>query len=284
MHVHWSNMEQALRDTLVSRAEGDALKKLGELWGFEWPIEISEAAFGDALHQVAYGRRGTPLFMFDVIESALSDFNEPSVWIADASWPNRLVRDPSVPSDTRFSQRYIRIGDAVHYVQRAELNQTIGPFASATVLHIAPIDHIWCQPLDSTGAVLQNRDVILLPFLIQCTQPWRRFGNPNAEETTGDRCLWMVWVYLPEESQFPWTYLIPTDLSIPSDPPTPPNVPYGGQLVDANTQGHQIISGTDVGPHPIYLDDLPEVFASLQAQLNRLMPAAYELRLRLSPR
>lgn len=281
MHVHWSNMEHALRDTLVSRAEGEALKKLGELWGFEWPTGISEAAFGDALNQAAYGRRGTPLCMFDILESALSDFNEPSVWVADSAWPNRLVRDPSVPSDTRFSQRYIRVGDNVHYIQRAELNQAIGPFASATVLHIAPIDHAWCQPIDNSMAAMANVDAILLPFVIQCTQPWRILGSANGPEGPGERCLWNVLLYLPGAYSFPWTYLIPTNLALPSDPTTPPNVPFGGQLVSDTTSGHQIISSIDVGPHPIYLDDEPNPFEMLEFQLNRLMPAAYELRLRM---
>lgn len=279
MYAHWGQLQQAARDTMLAYAEGVALTKLGVKHGFMRPgAEISEAAYGDALVQAGYGARGTYLSMFDVIESALSDFRTVSTWKVDASEPASVYNAATTADDARYAERYIRIGDKVHYVQSVDLDVSVGPYTGATRLNIAQVDAIETSPIDVSGASNDDVTVVLLPFVVRVTQP----GPLNEEATVwspGIQCLYEVIVFDAGPNAVPPTYLLPDDpLFAAIDPFTPEGMPFGGQLVDDNEVGHQDQDGDDVGPHPVYLND-GGVFSLLQKQLQRLMCEGDELRM-----
>ena len=287
MDALWGQVIQAFRDTTIAYSEGHALTMNGKFHGFERPgEEISETAYGDALNQCAYGRRGTNLCMFDTIEGALSDLNwsPPAEFHTHPDYPDEVIDPDGTRIDAQWNCRYIRIGEKVHFVQTVLLGQsrtTDAVYASAAVLKIAQVDGTYTQPLEVSDPNYATK-VVFLPFVIRVTQP-AALDETFEDWSPGEPCLYEVLLFANSLEPVPPSYLLTEDLDAPSDSATPVDMPFGSQLVEDNDLGH-IVDELDVdnGPHPIYLID-GTAFPQLTSQLNRLMCAGCELKILHEP-
>lgn len=288
MDSRWGQLQQAFRDTCIAYSERAALTKNGVLHGFERPGgEITEAAYGDALNQAGYGRRGTNLCMFDVIEGALSDYRtvgNGTTWAVAAN-PNQIVDTSGSGDYLGWAGRYVRVGDNVHFVQY--VMSGVGVIVDGSgrpncdVLYLAPVDGTY------TTTLVADEDVqivpVLLPFIIRVTQP-APLDETFEEWSDGEICLYEVVLFASDLEEVPPSYLLTEDLDSPSDNLTPFGVPAGSQLVDDGVEGHVEWPPeyNHTGPLPVYLVD-GSAFPQLATQLDRLMCAGYHIRLVVEP-
>lgn len=83
--------EQALRDTLVSRAKGEAFDSLCRMYGLERPALIEEESWRAALRAVLYGPRGVRGNLHIFLEHALRQFNVSYQCTVSPANPQRLT-------------------------------------------------------------------------------------------------------------------------------------------------------------------------------------------------
>lgn len=277
MKEHWGQAEQALRDTLVHKAERKALENLGRLYGFERPrTEISERAHGAALEQAAYARRGTKVSMFDIIERSFSDFVRLEVDLTmHPSFPDQIISPISGLAGSAdelahdYTYRYIRTSYGVHLVTRTEYNVfRAGIGFGCSVLHLCSYEHTYWTSLPAQSETTLT-NIYLLPFVLRETIP-----GPIDEEwddwTVGDECLAEISLLDYVLPDVPPSYLLDD-----GDEETPDGMPFGSQLLDGP---HVDGNPAGIGPHPMYLYD-GEGFSGLKFQLERLMGVGLFLRI-----
>lgn len=263
-----SQSEQALRDTLITKAEDYAFDDLQTMYGFERPATISRDTWRQALRMVAYGHRGTLGCTWGMLELGLRERPELRTvtgTLSPASPHQFTGIDFPAEADgfnCEWIGRYVRIRYSLENAlgeleYTSKVLYTVSPLEVPhgsplpTTLHFCPtatglweteaVDSpLWALPANASVAVTLE----LLPFMYR--EPLRgplvntpTTGLPTHPVTGeeiplqflrghGETCL--VELYLDASVyNVPATYLL--------DPPgvdrtTFPGQPYGGHIMD----------------------------------------------------
>lgn len=197
----WSQLEEAWRDTLIRKSQGDALEVTARRLGIPWPRgETSEAAWRGALHALGYGARGTFASTYWAVEAALSDYNE---WVEcsfEASSPFVLAR-ASGNWTSKHINRLVRTKYGLHW--------STGPvvLGGQPTIELCPYSTTFW---DAFPALDENEDLtaVVLPFTL-------REMTPGPIDTEGgmypadsaETNLVEVSFYSPSISRYRPTYL-----------------------------------------------------------------------------
>ena len=199
-------VEAALRDTLVHRAEGTALDRLGRLFGLPRPSVILESSWRLALKAAAYGPRHTPGCIRDFLRGALTQWDTVVSVRQSAAAPQRIT----ALSGTPFTQEHVGrdvVIDGVTY-------RVIGPATvGGTYLELAPMTTFEFARADwSAFPAIATTTATILPFRLEEPSP-----NPGGP---GKSCLARVRLWL-SLAAVPPTYLIDYSLPVGDPPPGP---------------------------------------------------------------
>lgn len=294
MQYFWGQIEQSLRDTMLHMAERYALTKLGTIYGFTFPEEkeITEFAYGAALHQAGYAKRGTRDSMVTIIEACLCDYNADigtstsNRLVSVSTHPDELIEYDLTPtyitSEDDWAGRYVRTVHGRHLVIGVELNVARAGFTgNVQVLKLAPIATDYTVPLPKPPVdnVIYSTPAIKLPFALRETTPGPLdMNNDNYPEvwSYGRPCVLEILLFDDVVERTPPTFLLDDGNDV--TPAGPPAMPFGGHLMaTTNELGNQ-----NVGPFPVYLID-GLAFSSVEEQLNRLMAAGTRCSIQLEP-
>lgn len=297
-----SQTEIAFRDTLVTKATGVALDRLGVLFGFPKLGIFERSVFRKALLEVAYGRRGTYRMLFLVLEHLFDQYSQRrGVYnvTLDPANPHALIyREGGAPAfDCEQTGRYIRVqsptfGSKVYYSQHLKDG----------VLYLNPIDNPAIAGADwSTLTGPEDATAKVIGFLMQEANP----GPPMVDGFDAEGNPYHPMSFLPDNTctidlfvdkniwNVPATYLQEdgtVDRLI-----TAPGQPYGGHLMDLYAAANRDMvefpgsgiegdvhpeSGdpTGEGPHPIYFDAQGGVAAAFTRIIDALLAAGVHLR------
>jgi hypothetical protein len=265
-----SQAEQALRDTLITHAEGDYFDDLTALYGFEKPFSIQREVWRHALRLVAFGYRGTLGTTWGAFELGFRLAPEDRTWqgTIDPANPHTFTRTPGGgPSaldgfTCEWIGRYVRLRYSVDnlkggleyttkilYVEGPPYIPDAGPFPPTLFFANVPTG-LWevedCSNPLITGPVTATLE--LLPHIFREPSPGpptnpaqasiTPVGTNNTPEvfipTLGTACTVEI---LLDASIFviPATYLIAENVvPYPAGQAelTPPGQPYGGAIMD----------------------------------------------------
>lgn len=287
MNTLWSSLDDALRDTLLHSAQGASFRRLASWYGFVYQYGFEEGSWRRALKELAYGRRGTKRTTFDVVRHALRQYDEVFKVTVNQAVPNELIFSQAVtdPTLTSFTHRHVN-----RYIETPwGIVRSVGPrMCSGSTVTLADIPTFYWRTmteiLPDDLEYAEEFEVRFLPFEYYEWQPGPVLSAvPNQATPSahgyhyGEPCLIDVYVFGNLLPNIPSTYLQPYEPEgAPVPYPTPPGVPYGGQLLtDEFEHGDPL----GVGPHPLYLVS-PEIFEGLRAQIQASLAAGVELRLR----
>lgn len=166
---NFSQLTRARQDTNIARAEGTALTKLTQFFGFERPTFLPDNYWREALKVLAYSAKGTPGALFSFCE-ALFD-----IWAESTTFETTLLNGEIVkPVDLTFTcayeQRLVRI-----YKENEEgFYQNYGVFFVDSVtsggdLKLAETNSAYWFGINAEEA--GNIRVKVLPFFIEEAQP-----------------------------------------------------------------------------------------------------------------
>ena len=140
MLTAYSQCEIAFRDTLIHKAEGRALDRLGLFYGFPRLAIFERQYFRKALLEVAFGRRGTYRTLFKALEALFDQYSVRKgtrTIMLDPAKPHRLVHTEGLglPFSCNDTGRFVRItsptfGSKIYYSAHLENGE----------LHLNPID------------------------------------------------------------------------------------------------------------------------------------------------
>jgi hypothetical protein len=257
----FSRLEQAWRDTLIHKAEGDAFDALAEMFNLARPYNWSEAPWREALHAVVYGPRGTPGSMFAFLDAALQEYRTEVAVTIDAAAPQTITS--AAPFDGSLVGKLVRLDGIAE-----GLYCTVGPHTAtggaSTTLTLcewpcgywygadwAGLD--W-PPATSTAALTAT----FLPFQLREPTP-----GPEVEPNELLACKLII-LLSGGVANVPPTYLQPAGGGA-----RPVGQPFGGHVMTSalTHEGDQVN-----GPFPIYLmgDSLLGV---LETRLKTLLAA-----------
>lgn len=195
----WSQFEEAWRDTLVHKAEGQAFAQKARLHGFPWPQdELSEQAWRGALHPVAYGPRGSLATVYWALEAAFSDYNETIPVYYDAADPYVLNTQAAV-----WLPKHVNRLFRTKYGLLWSDGNAIGEDTARLVMARFPTTYWDGLPTDIPDE--EEFDAIMLPFVLRERTP----GWVNQTNTAypGIPCEVEVVFYSSELSRYRPTYL-----------------------------------------------------------------------------
>lgn len=296
----FSQLEVAFRDTLLTKATGVSLDRLGALYGFPRLSIFDRKYYRRALREVALGRRGTYRCLFKALEHLFGQYTDlKSTYnvTLDPATPHALTyrEGNSPPFDCASTGRFVRIksptfGSKIYYSQ----NLVDG------VLQLNPIDTPCVAGADwSTLAAAEDATASLLGFMLRETNPgpsavdgenpegdpWHPEGYKEENTCTVslfvDNTIWNV----------PATYL--QDQATDARSVTAPNQPFGGHLMslyDAANLGVVSYPGSGVadevhvesgdihkGPYPIYLGAEGSAAPSFVSLIDGILAAGVHL-------
>ena len=247
-----SSADEALSDTLVSRAVGESFDQLCRWYGIPRFVAIDEAYWRKALLSVLFAPRGTISTTLAFLEALFDHWAVPSFTYTVSFDPNtphtaarvdgppgfycahvgRLVRveSPSLGSYLRWST--------------SSVTGALGGFAGGSLTFTPQGTAYWKGSGWGGLSASEQGTVKILPFIVRET-------SPCLVEVLVDQDLWSV----------PPTYMQESGQARPA------NQPLGGHIVDTTTAGDTV-----TGPHPPYLPG-DEAFGELKKLLDLLLPA-----------
>lgn len=297
-----SQTEIAFRDTLVTKATGVALDRLGAFFGFPRLGIFERSVFRKALLEVAYGRRGTYRNLFLVLEHLFDQYSQRRGLynvVLDPANPHALIyrEGGAPPFDCEQTGRFIRIdsptfGSKVYYSHHLKDG----------ILHLNPIDNPAITGADwSSLSGPENATAKVIGFLMQEANP----GPPMVDGFNAEGNPYHPLSFLPDNTctihlfvdkniwNVPATYLQENGTIDRLE--TAPGQPYGGHLMDlfaaANREIVQFpMSGvaeethpesgdpTGDGPYPIYFDARGGVASAFTKIIDDLLAAGVHLK------
>jgi hypothetical protein len=161
-----SQINKLSRDTLIHRAEGDALTWLSEIYGVPRPIDWDETSWRDALSAVAIGPRGVPGSVLAFLELAYQNLNVTIEVTTDPAAPTKIT---ATAGGGTFTQdhvgRLLRIDSKLYYSKGpADVAATAGDH-----LFLAPIATPYWTRADFQST--ETYDAEFLPFVIREPTP-----------------------------------------------------------------------------------------------------------------
>lgn len=270
MSEFWSQAEEALRDTLVKKAEGDAFDRMATHHQFPWVKAISEGAWRGALAGMVYDARDTFPVFFATLTKALSDFIENFTDCKFVpAFPSGLLRESGWP--TEYVNRYIRIGSTIYY-STGVIPGDILLLSPYTTSYWTKADFVVTEPVEIPL-------VEVLPFLVWEPSVGPTYPGWNEQTYSGgvnNTVQVEVWPHL---AFFPETYLQEPTEYLTADPGvcpidggdvcTPESMPNGGYLLETDIED---LEEDYTVAYPVYLGD-GDVAPSLRAQFDRLLIA-----------
>jgi hypothetical protein len=193
-----NDIQTALRDTLLTKAQGSALTRLSSFYGFRRPLVFSEDSWRDALRAAVYGARGslgcTHQFVEAIYKDSIRSYEvvvseaDPHV-VTFSSGPagetdfqcehvTRLVRIRFIPKSALPVDPALFLDDPFERIPwRSRLFWTVGPAvvgAGSSTLELAPYDSSyfdgcnWAGGANSIDTVTEPASAVaymdLLPF------------------------------------------------------------------------------------------------------------------------
>lgn len=278
MEALWSQSEEALRDTLVHKAERGAFNRIAAHYGFDRLQSISEAAWRGGLTTVAYNARDIFPVVFEALYYVLSDFIEHTTVTINPAEPNKLFFD--APVSAAYIGRYIRIDGVTYYTTNIENDSelVLSPYKTS----------YWAAAAFDVESETEV-EIEIIPFVVYERGSGPTYTDPNGDGDTSDS--WngatYTWVlnntleievyphiaFVPESYlQEPTEYLTASPGTCPADGGdvcTPYSMPNGGYLLDTDVDDLDV--GIDVA-YPVYLID-GSVSYELEHQIDRLLVA-----------
>ena len=235
----FSQTEQALRDTLINKAEVAAFDDLARMYGWPRPQVFAIKEWRQGLGAIALGPRGTPGITHAAIEAIFDNLE--LAWTVDlaAANPQRATwaSGPEVAFDKSHMGRLVRIyssidgtGGRLYFTEGPDLvGGGTSPFVNLVAVETAQWKGAdWTAlPGAETGVVMR-----MMPWL------YRDGSLPCLFEMLVAEALWKA----------PPTYFFADGQDPPNAHPGPPR-PFGGYIqANAFSEGNQT-----TGPYPPYL-------------------------------
>lgn len=264
-----SQLEAAMRDTLLTKATGSAFDDLCRLYGIPRISTFSESAWRAGMLATTLGARGTRSAVHAFVEGILRDYAEPFVATVDPAAPQRLdyvSGGGGAGFEARHVGRLLRIASSLG----SRLYWTAGPTfvgapgAPSAYLTLAPVrtGHFDGADWSVLGGVEQV-EVSVLAFV------WRT-PTPGPGLVWPDACVYELLIGEGVAAAAPGTYMQTSGARTAGEP-------YGGIVLNGvTTPGALIPPAVEVEPnaqpgppHPIYLTDgtIPEVSDILEVLL-----------------
>lgn len=215
----FSQTEAARRETLITRADDDALDALSAFYALTRPSSYPFSAWRAFLELVVYQPRGTMSSLFGVLNALFKPWTDQTKRTVNISATGEIV-DPSLNS-TAYAHRWLRIGESrFRWVDEVDIGTTT-----------ARINVNACAYWDAWDTAETAVEVAFLPFFFI--------------ESRGKVKLYVDLDLMSA----PPTYLQPTGATRPA------SQPYGGQLLnlldlDPSTLDY---GNQNQGPYPLYL-------------------------------
>lgn len=197
-----SQTNLALRDTVLTRASGDQLRRLSKLWGVPMPTGWDEDSWREGVNAVGLGPRGTIGASFAFLEGIFQYVEEVIEVTQAAANPQRLTATAGAGTFTDdHIGRLVRIG--------AELFYTVGPADVAADggarVELAPIGNpYWDAANWSAFAATATVNATFLAFMICEPTP-----GPDAPATLGSPAMLIVKLQSSGAALVPPSYLQP---------------------------------------------------------------------------
>lgn len=153
-----SKLLQARNDTLITRATGEALTRLGKHYGFERPLYIPEGDFKSALKSAVYASQPTLPTFFEFVRALFNVWAEYSTVQGEAQSASTLALDAeslALTAPANLEQRFAIVGSKVCFL--SVVDEGIASFAPIKTSYFSP-------PAFTVG---EDYAVKLLPFTFQ---------------------------------------------------------------------------------------------------------------------
>jgi hypothetical protein len=292
MLTPFSQVELALRDTLLHKAESWIQDAIAELYGVVRPPTLSRDDWRQVLRAVCYGHRGTLGTTWAMLELAFRGSRRTISGTIDSANPHEFERDGSAADNPEITclwpGRLVRLryslqeptGDwrsvsKILYTANSGSIPAIGPYPSTLAFAEIATGH-WTSedcsdPLIGTGVSATAATVELLPWFLREPQPGPRgsvigshpldeLGNPIPVEWLPSLGTEAIVEVLLEAALFtvPPTYLL--DPGGVDRDTVDPLMPDGGIIMDLfgainGTPGLVEAGNQDTGPYPVYWID-----------------------------
>lgn len=280
MNHSYSQVEQALRDMLIHKAEGTSHDRLSRILSLPRPPGWVEADWVNAIHVLAFGARGHPRAVFRFLEHALARWHRRRVVEVQVGQRTRLYKGVDAFDDTHLG-RFVRIGGPVYY--------------SAEELNPGMTGRLYCTDgsRDSGGdwvnlvsvktsenarpeeaAVTERRWATFLCFRVREAQTGITLSTSHLEDDReetlgagrGNVCLYEVLLDPLQFPPLPPTYLKSAASALSS------SAPLGGFLADSPLP--------NTAPHPFYIGNGRRL-ARLEARRDALLAAGVRMEIKL---
>ena len=239
-----SQTESAKNDTLLTRADGEALDALGDYYQLKRPASYPLEAWRGVLKSVVYQPRGTFRVLFSALDALFSPWRDSVQVTADINAQGQFS-DASLTS-TAYGHRWVKIGSDFHWVDSVDTGTTT---ASLSVHRSA----YWSGWSEAKNA----QEVSFLPFYI-------------VESSA------LVEIYLDVSLLgVPPSYLQPAGATRPA------GQAYGGHLLNLLDLDPDTLDYGDQtnGPFPLYLFG-SETSGLLGDLLRQIVPAGIKVELK----
>lgn len=277
MTTVWSQSEEALRDTLVHKAERGAFSRIASHYGFSWPEALDERAWRGALKEVGYGPRDTFPTVFKALNKALSQFRETETVTIKAGESDRVYFPGNL--STTYIGRYIRIDGVVYYSTDVDNDALIlstyrTSYWAAAAFDVASDTDVTCDILPFVVYERTAGPSYTDPYLTgDPDDSWEGETHPWSKNSTLEVEVWPQVGFSPASYLYaPTEYLTATPGTCPADGGdvcTPSWMKNGGYILANDTEDIGVPPAT---AYPVYLTD-GTVAPELKKQFDRLLCA-----------
>lgn len=152
-----SQIEQAHAQMLIHRAEGRALNRLSEFYGFDRPLFIKDKQWAAALRRALFAARGTRGVISAFLEELFAEFTEYSTYTMTISGANSLQYQGQDIDMCNLENRYVNINGKRYYATHVVGNRI---YLATTTTSYWGFDSL-------VGLVGTDVDVGVLPYIIE---------------------------------------------------------------------------------------------------------------------
>ena len=159
MITHISKLDEARNDTLISKAEGEALNRISRFYGFDRPRYIKDENWRSALNTVVYGSRGTLGILVDFCFKVFKEFSDFATYEM-TSVSAGTVRYTGTVHPSNLEGRLVKINGNTHYV-----TNLVSSSGQTHTFNVATMDTTYFKRLPYL--VGQTFNVEVLPYVIE---------------------------------------------------------------------------------------------------------------------
>lgn len=160
MITHISKLDEARNDTLITKAEGQALNRLSLFYGFERPTFIKDEQWRSALSAVVFGARGTLGILLDFLFKVFKEFSDFATYEMSCVLAGTLTYTGDV-EPKNLEGRLVRIAGNTYYI--TNLINTVG---QTTSFNVATVETTYFKAFPNSF-VGETLDVAVLPYVVE---------------------------------------------------------------------------------------------------------------------